>query len=707
MPPAPRAPGLPFVVATLLAVLPPACDATAPDGDRVAPPDLEAELGAAPVVLASDPIVLHVVSGRTSGGDGSASRPFADPRAALDAVRARRRSGERRPFAVELDGTFFLDAPLVVGPDVSGGEGASFVLRRAPGRSATLSGALPLRWTGRSGPLLVADLSGVGDPAFHIQHLRAGTLPTFRARYPDFDPARPREKLLTVQRSVGSASPRTEITFPPGTFPPAFQWRGAFVDVYVDDSWENGVFPITSANVASSSVRGAFVLPNQLGPGVGSRFVIENVREALDQPGEWFHDVAGKSLLYYPRPADDLDLGGVALPSYAPALLRIGGGSGAAGQRVHDVVVDGIGFVDTNGSFADPEAALRVSAADRVHVVDCTFRELNGMGVVVDRGATHVDVSHDRFALLGSTAVAAFGSPATPVRNVSIVDNHVERVGRIVKEARGIHLHHAVDTVVAGNLVTTVPRAGIQATGARVLVERNVVRHTGLETADMGALVSGGPDNGGVTWRHNVVHDVVGLNTDAAGTIVTRSSAHGFYGDVYASRHTLVGNVFTGEMSRAVVLHGGTDNVVERNALVERSAMKLWPIPMAMNDGRMRRNTFSRNLMLFHDRATPFIEVPAGYWDPLAITSSHNRFLVADADRAALFAHPRLTPVGAWPAWVAGGFDAGSDWGSFQFAVVRRALPDAPALLLDIAERDVAGASVADLLARLPVGPRR
>jgi hypothetical protein len=58
----------------------------------------------------------------------------------------------------------------------------------------------------------------------------------------------------------------------------------------------------------------------------GGRFLIENVRAALDAPGEWWADVYAKKLYYIPLPGETTGAVEVVLP-FTPTLISIAGAS--------------------------------------------------------------------------------------------------------------------------------------------------------------------------------------------------------------------------------------------------------------------------------------------------------------------------------------------------------------------------------------------
>ncbi len=80
---------------------------------------------------------------------------------------------------------------------------------------------------------------------------------------------------------------------------------------------------------------------------VGNRYYISNVREALDQPGEWFADETTSTILYWPKTADFQ-----RRPVVVPVLDRLFDlrGEPNAGRRAERITIKGFELRDTTYS---------------------------------------------------------------------------------------------------------------------------------------------------------------------------------------------------------------------------------------------------------------------------------------------------------------------------------------------------------------------
>lgn len=86
------------------------------------------------------------------------------------------------------------------------------------------------------------------------------------------------------------------------------------------------------------------------GSGVSNNhFYIENIREELDMPGEWFYDAASSELLFWPNSTQPLSESVVAA-SLLNTLIDVRGSPGAP---VTDVGIFGFEFTGTRSTFME------------------------------------------------------------------------------------------------------------------------------------------------------------------------------------------------------------------------------------------------------------------------------------------------------------------------------------------------------------------
>lgn len=181
-----------------------------------------------------------------------------------------------------------------------------------------------------------------------------------------------------------------------------------------------------------------------------SAFYLTNVKELLDQPGEWHLDTREQKLYYYPLQGEDMRTALVEAPALE-TLLRV---EGTPDNPVEFVTIEGITFshttwlrpslqghaplqagmflteafkirpplrrpngdhlLDNQGWLGRPAAAVYVDGASNVSFRQCTFKHLGSTALDYN---TYIDggrVEHCTFTDIGGTAILAgfFGNEA-------------------------------------------------------------------------------------------------------------------------------------------------------------------------------------------------------------------------------------------------------------------------------------------------------
>lgn len=262
------------------------------------------------------------------------------------------------------------------------------------------------------------------------------------------------------------------------------------------------------------------------------RFV-ENIREELDAPGEWFFDKTSRILYFYPPKNVNL---GTALVEVSKLknLLEL---RGTANKPVRNVQLKNLQFVHTERSFMETKeplvrsdwtfyrgGAVLFDGTENCKISDCTFTELGGNAIVVSNYNKHTVISGCHIHHIGASAVAFVGDPKaarspsfryelsipyekldkTPgpqtnnfPQECTVTDNLIHDMGQLEKQATGVQIELSSTITVSHNSIYNTPRAGINigdgAWGGHIL-EYNDVFNTVLETGDHGAFNSWGRD---------------------------------------------------------------------------------------------------------------------------------------------------------------------------------------------------------------------
>jgi len=441
---------------------------------------------------------------------------------------------------------------------------------------------------------------------------------------------------------------------------------------------------------------------------LGNRYFVENVREALDAPGEWFFDKAASRLYYWPK-GGGFQRGGV----FVPMLDRIvdirgdidgeeegsiaGKKSGAndvtTRRFVKHVQFRGFTFAHTTyklemrSLYTPDDGAVWMRRARHCTVEDCKFIGVGGYAVRLSLHASDNRVLGNVItdAGQGGVLMAGYLTSSQPKRNV-VAGNRIERCGRIWKHVAGVYCTTGSDNRIAHNNVIDCPRYGISLKSFRKgsashnnMVEYNRLVRTNLETNDTGAIETLGRDRelSGNVIRYNVMLDAVGVKTKPDGEFLSPYYTWGIYLDDYSSGTHCYGNIVARTYRGSFHVHLGFENVFENNIFVDADQQQF------EFNGRkeMRNNVVRRNIFSF----TKGNALRVRSWDEKVMTEcDHNLYWMPGADLAK--AEGAVTPKGTWSQWQAAGFDTHSIIADPLFVDAAnddyRLKPDSPALEL-------------------------
>lgn len=416
------------------------------------------------------------------GGDG----PFATIERAQKAVRRLKWKGELSgPVRIVLrGGVYILHKPLVVTPDDSGspaptsgwnffsGPERSVTYAAYPGEQVVLSGGERITgWTattvnGRD--TWVTTLPDVKRGKWNFTQLWVHGK---RARRPRL----PKKGLFQIAEPLGEVAwegDPTQVLFV-GQDQFRFHsddlkaWRNiADVEMVALHYWIESRINFKSVDVenhvATLQWRSRMRLSDDFHKD-GAPYYVENVFEALDEPGQWYLDRPTGQLVYLPREGEDMGTAEVIAPHLAQ-LLHVQGDP-AAGKHVAHVLFEGLTFSHTEWvpgeerHTATPQAACYVPGAVVVRAAHdivferCVITHVGSYGIEIS-GASHdvsvigcaisdlgggVKVWHD--FVLNSAATSGAGPDwnyTGSCRRIMICDNEIGDGGYRYHQAVGV-----------------------------------------------------------------------------------------------------------------------------------------------------------------------------------------------------------------------------------------------------------------------------
>ena len=247
-------------------------------------------------------------------------------------------------------------------------------------------------------------------------------------------------------------------------------------------------------------------------------FIIENVLEELDAPGE-FHWDAGTQVLTLWHNATS----GTPPPSdgtlSVPLLPQLVAAAGSQSRPVASLVFSNLGFRDTPPTSFAPhlapsgsdyavnrEAALSLVGVSGVVVSNCTFLRLDNSAVFIGGFARGVVVEGSEFAWLGENGIVSVGDTAgAPVpgwgpdgsggdqpRGTVVARNFAHELGIVNKQSCFYFQAVSSGAQIDGNVVFNGARHGIQYNddfGEGSVLSNTVAFNLNRETADTGLFV--------------------------------------------------------------------------------------------------------------------------------------------------------------------------------------------------------------------------
>jgi parallel beta-helix repeat protein len=499
--------------------------------------------------------------------------------------------------------------PLVNLPDTGGWN--TFAWSDTCATLPLTQGKHTLRWRNDKGGGLNLDAFLLtDDPAYCPQ----GTPP---------QPPAPGKHLLVVQweaftrgagreMTVGRLEPpafRDRLYFDPGAIQ---NWPGIEdAEIYVFPAWGWVSERVGIQRVDTDQGCLWFDSPAQQEIQVGNRFYLENLRAALDTPGEWFYDVHTGRLYYWPKNSDFLRQETVVAVLDRAVHLK---GNREAGERVRYVELRGLTFKDTSYTgridnvYFPGDAAIWLDGAEHCVVRDCTFICVGGYAVRLNLDCYHNRIVSNYVPYPGLGGVLLTGSEKFQPSGNLIAGNVIHHGGCHYAHVAGVYLLTASGNTIAHNDISWMPRYGIswKSGSANNVVEYNDLHHLNLETNDTGGIECWMAGRGNII-RGNLIRDSIGLKHLPEGGVITPFFSWGIYLDDQSSGTLVEGNIVVRNVLGGIMIHGGGQNVVRNNIFVDGTESQVFYANYGEGD---KLNVMTRNIFCWHN---PDAKVVQGY----------------------------------------------------------------------------------------------
>ncbi len=466
---------------------------------------------------------------------------------------------------VVREGVYLLSETFKLGAEDAGTQESPIIYQAYQGERPVVIGGQPIQgFEPYQGRILRADVTTQGLRGIRFGQLFLNGQRQPLARYPNFDPQNPYGggwayadgKSVPMYQEVPGEN-RRSLHYKTAD---AREWskpEEGQVFVFPRYNWWNNIVPIQSIDREKRIITLTGDCSYPIRP--TDRYYVHGPFEELDAPGEWYLEQQSGTLYFWPP----VDAAPLDLTVHAPTLKTIVELAGTS-----HVTLRGFTFECCSGT------AVVVRDSTNCLIAGNTVRgvgDYSGSGVSVagghDTGVVGndiYDVGRDGIAIDGGDRVTL-----TPANNYAD-NNYIHHVGVYYKQGVGVSLRGCGNRA-SHNLIHDGPRWGIGFSGNNLVIEYNHIRHVDLETADTGAVYTGGRDwlgSRGTVIRYNYFHDILGYGQED-GHWVSPHYAWGIYLDDNTGGVDVIGNVVARCVRGLIHLHNGRDNLIENNVFVD------------------------------------------------------------------------------------------------------------------------------------------
>jgi parallel beta-helix repeat protein len=506
----------------------------------------------------------YVATNGNDSGDGSQAHPFLTFARAQTAMQ----SSSIKTTQIE-GGTYYLASPLAL---TAADEGETW--KAVSGATVILSGGDVLTgWKSAGNGIYTTQAPHAVGLDLAINGVRQN------AADAGWDPARP---YTTGWHIVDPALPITTsatISVPAVDLAAQSVKPGATVQLLGDRRYSDNFTTIVSINKANHTITFADPFFDHAAGGSTGRTASWRVLgdpADLSVPGQFAYSKTSGTVYVKPQ-------SGVSVSKSTVTAAQLN--TLVSLTNVSGVTISGLTFSDTLSSpnaYSD-NFNVRSATLFGVGISNCTISGntfLNAGNGIGFRSSSNNKITGNTFQEMGGVGIFLYGGGGSNTVSKNVMTN----LGRINAGSMGVHISDSSSNVIDSNTIDGTGRWGIDITPTDNvqtkynIISNNIVRNTGQQTDDTGAIYSWAKDypsyvDEEMTITGNRVENVGGgLELDANGNYV-QDWSDGIYMDDHASGVTITKNVVESTGVTGIFLcHGCKGNSADNNVVVLQPA---------------------------------------------------------------------------------------------------------------------------------------
>ena len=555
------------------------------------------------MAAAPPPLTLYIAtdgndtwSGRLAApNEARTDGPLSSLAGARNRLRGRGADSRNQPVQVLVrSGTYSLPETFVLEPQDSGTAEAPVLYAAFENEKPLFTGGRVITGFSQTGNLWEATIPDVKSGQQYFRQLFVNGHRRRRARSPNSGYYRIERLIPGPPTQYGKPVARDKFGFAAGDLK---HWaRIGDVNLVLMHSWETSIHPLKSIDTLSNVVE--FTAPIKERWGIGyweehQRYYVENAREMLDSPGEWYLNRETGVLTYWPLRDERLDDTKIVAPILTE-FMRFSGNA-EKGEFVRHVTLRGLAFhhadwrLESIGN-SSRQAAVEVPAtitadgALNCSIEACEVAHAGTYGIWFRHGCKDCRIRQNRLFDLGAGGIRVGEERMARVdveeTSRTLVDNnHIFDSGRVYPGCVGIWLAQSSGNKISHNDIHDLFYTGISIGWNWGLeanrTSNNVVEFNHIHDLGHGVLSDGGliyclGVSPGSVIRNNVLHDMW--------PYLEPSSGWGIYLDAHCGNYLVENNLVYNTLSGGLMFNIGSHAHTIRNNIFALSANQaLWP----------------------------------------------------------------------------------------------------------------------------------